>query len=68
MDKSTGFARERGNIPDRYWYQLNGEDPIDNYREQKEKILQRKNEQNVDLDKRISEAVDEIIDGMNISK
>lgn len=33
------FYRERGNVPDIFYYQLNGKSAIDNYQEQRKKIL-----------------------------
>ena len=40
MDKQTLYAlREMGKIPDRYWYQLNGNSPQKNYNEQRNYIL-----------------------------
>lgn len=32
------FYRERGNVPDWAWYQLNGKSAVENYQEQKVRI------------------------------
>lgn len=32
------FYRERGNVPDWAWYQLNGKSALENYQEQKVRI------------------------------
>ena len=33
MDINTKIAYQRGQIPDRYWYQLNGKSAQENYNE-----------------------------------
>jgi len=38
-DKSTLFSRERGTLPDKYWYQFNTESAQANYQEQRERLL-----------------------------
>ena len=38
-DRSTLLSRERGTLPDRYWYQINGKSAQENYAEQKQRIL-----------------------------
>ena len=35
-DKTTIHSRQRGTLPDRYWYQLNGRSAAENYAEQKQ--------------------------------
>ncbi len=35
MDMGTKIAYQRGWIPDRYWYQLNGRSATENYIEQR---------------------------------
>lgn len=37
-DKTTLLSRERGTLPDKFWYQLNGKSAQENYQEQREKI------------------------------
>ena len=40
MDKQTLYAlRKMGKISDRYWYQLNGNSPQENFIEQRQNIL-----------------------------
>ncbi len=40
MDKQTLYAlREMGKISDRYWYQLNGNSPQENFNEQRKNFL-----------------------------
>lgn len=34
MDLSTKISYERGTLPDRYWYQLNGRSAQENYNDQ----------------------------------
>ena len=36
MDMSTQLSRQRGSLPDKYWYQLNGQSAAENYAEQKQ--------------------------------
>lgn len=31
----TALSRQRGTLPDRYWYQLNGKTAAENYADQK---------------------------------
>ena len=38
MDMTTQFARQRGWLPDRYWYQLNGRSPEENLWDQRAKM------------------------------
>lgn len=38
FDKTTLLSRERGTLPDKFWYQLNGKSAQENYQEQREKI------------------------------
>ena len=35
MDLSTYLSYQRGTLPSRYWYQLNGRSATENYMEQK---------------------------------
>ena len=35
------FWRDRGMVPDWYWYQVNGQSPEQNLQEQKQKFLER---------------------------
>lgn len=37
-DQSTLLSRQRGTLPDLFWYQLNGRSAQENYIEQKEKM------------------------------
>lgn len=37
------FYRDRGMVPDWYWYQVNGQSPIQNFEEQRRKIYDRIN-------------------------
>lgn len=37
-DQNTLLSRQRGTLPDRFWYQLNGGSAQENYQEQKEKM------------------------------
>lgn len=32
----TSLSRQRGTLPDRYWYQLNGKTATENYADQKQ--------------------------------
>ena len=34
-DKATILSWQRGTLPDRYWYQLNGKKAVENYTDQK---------------------------------
>ena len=38
-DKTTLLSRQKGSLPDKFWYQLNGESAQVNYQEQKENML-----------------------------
>jgi hypothetical protein len=35
-DKTTLLSWQRGTLPDRYWYQLNGKSAAENYTDQKQ--------------------------------
>ena len=35
-DKTTILSRQRGTLPERYWYQLNGKSAAENYADQKQ--------------------------------
>ena len=48
-DQSTLLSRQRGALPDRYWYQLNGKSPQENYQEQKEKMYAELTEEDDEL-------------------
>lgn len=37
-DQSTLLSRQRGTLPDKFWYQLNGKSVQENYIDQKEKM------------------------------
>lgn len=37
-DQNTLLSRQRGTLPDKFWYQLNGRSAQENYQEQKEKM------------------------------
>ena len=37
-DQGTLLSRQRGTLPDKYWYQLNGRSAQENYIDQKEKM------------------------------
>ena len=39
-DTSTLLSRQRGTLPDRYWYQLNGKTETENYAEQKQAMAE----------------------------
>ncbi len=47
-DRSTLLSRERGTLPDRYWYQINGKSAQENYAEQKQRILAELTEEEED--------------------
>ena len=47
-DKTTLLSRQRGTLPDRYWYQLNGKSAQENYMEQKANMYERFAEDNDD--------------------
>ena len=44
-DQSTLLSRQRGTLPDKFWYQLNGKSVEENYMEQKAKMYERLAEQ-----------------------
>lgn len=35
---TTSLSRQRGTLPDRYWYQLNGKSAAENYADQKQSV------------------------------
>ena len=37
-DQGTLLSRQRGTLPDQFWYQLNGRSAQENYIDQKEKM------------------------------
>ena len=37
-DQSTLISRQRGTLPDKYWYQLNGKSVQENFQEQRENM------------------------------
>ena len=39
-DKSTLLSRERGTLPDKFWFQMNGQSAQENYMEQKAQIYE----------------------------
>ena len=39
-DQSTLLSRQRGTLPDKFWYQLNGKSAEENYMEQKAKMYE----------------------------
>ena len=44
-EKTTIFSRERGTLPDRFWYQLNGQTAQRNYAEQKADLRSEEGEE-----------------------
>ena len=40
-DQSTLLSRQRGTLPDKFWYQLNGKSATENYMEQREKMYEK---------------------------
>ena len=40
-DQSTLLSRQRGTLPDRYWYQLNGKSAQENYNAQHKKMMEQ---------------------------
>lgn len=40
-DQSTLLSKQRGTLPDKFWYQLNGKSAQENYMEQKAKMYER---------------------------
>lgn len=47
-DQNTLLSRQRGTLPDKFWYQLNGKSAQENYMEQKAKMYERLAEENDD--------------------
>lgn len=37
-DQTTLLSRERGTLPDKFWYQMNGKSAVENLKEQRERI------------------------------
>ena len=37
-DQTTFLSRERGTLPDHFWYQINGKSAMENWKEQHERI------------------------------
>ena len=52
-DQNTLLSRQRGTLPDKFWYQLNGKSAQENYMEQKAKMYERFAEDNEDGDDEI---------------
>jgi hypothetical protein len=48
-DKSTLLSRDRGSLPDKFWYQLNRKSAQENYQEQKEKMYSDLREEDDEL-------------------
>ena len=48
-DQSTLLSRQRGTLPDRYWYQLNGKSAQENSQKQKEKMYAELTEEDEEL-------------------
>ena len=40
-DQNTLLPRQRGTLPDKFWYQLSGKSAQENYMEQKAKMYER---------------------------
>ena len=40
-DQNTLLSRERGTLPDKFWYQLNGKSAQENYMDQKARIYEK---------------------------
>lgn len=38
-DQSTLLSRQRGTLPDKFWYQLNGRSAQENYIDQKDRMF-----------------------------
>ena len=55
QDQTTLLSRERGTLPDRYWNQLNGKSAIENWKEQREQILSKLEEDDSDSFRIVSE-------------
>ena len=55
LDQTTLLSRERGTLPDRYWNQLNGKSAIENWKEQREQILSKLEEDDSDSFRIVSE-------------
>ena len=49
-DQNTLLSRQRGTLPDKFWYQLNGKSAQENYIEQRAKMYERLAEENDDDD------------------
>jgi hypothetical protein len=54
-DQTTLLSRERGTLPDRYWNQLNGKSAMENWKEQREQILSKLEEDDSDSFRIVSE-------------
>ena len=52
-DQNTLLSRQRGTLPDKFWYQLNGKSAQGNYMEQKANMYERFAEDNDDGDDEI---------------
>ena len=52
-DQNTLLSRERGSLPDKFWYQLNGKSAQENYMDQKARIYENLTEQDDDGDDEI---------------
>ena len=52
-DQNTLLSRQRGTLPDKFWYQLNGKSAQENYIEQRAKMYERLAEENDDGDDEI---------------
>ena len=52
-DKSTLLSRDRGSLPDKFWYQLNGKSAQENHQEQKAQMYERLAEQEDEGDEEI---------------
>ena len=49
-DQSTLLSRQRGTLPDKFWYQLNGKSAMENYIDQKARIYEKLTEPDGDGD------------------
>ena len=45
-DRNTLLSRERGTLPDKFWFQLNGKSAQENYMEKKALMYERLADQN----------------------
>lgn len=65
MDLLTGYARSLGKLPDRYWYQLNGQSAQENWMEQRQTIYERltaqEDEEIIIMSKNLKTALDDIL-------